>query len=243
MSIIVRLKQMLRMHKGNYEVWDTSAISNWLEVFKSKIESGKTTIILHEGVVHELSVGRRNHEICRKAYEYVISLKSDMILKIATRDATRSWTIDEQVVDAVAEYYKKGYNVTLVTCDKDQAYKAEIKGLKCRYLIVKKDDVIQKPEIDKLEKTLKKDEPKEVKEIKKTVAAPILEIPCIKLNKINYIDVKHRITVFDNRGKRKIGKNELIPILFSDTFEYMNHRYAIQALTDTSITFKRVDRG
>jgi len=235
MSIIVRLKQMLRMHKGNYEVWDTSAISNWLDVFKSKVKAGKTTIILHEGVVHELSVGRRNHEICRKAYEYVISLKSDRILKISTRDATRSWTIDEQVVDAVAEYHKKGYNVYLVTCDKDQAYKAEIKGLECMYLNVNKEDVNKKPSINKPVKATTTEKPQD------TIATPILNIPCIKKNKINYIDVKCRITVYDNRGKRKIGKNELIPILISDRFEYKNHIYAIQALTDAYVTLKRVD--
>lgn len=239
MNIIVRVKQVFRKNKGCFEVWDTSAMSNWLDKFIEKV-NGKNNIILvvPEGVVHELSVGRHRFERARNAYEYIKNVNSTKVIKEVTDDKIRSWTIDEQVIDVVWKYYKKGYNVRLVTCDQDQAYKAEIKKLKCTLLKgirTQQMDKQPKEDIQKVNSIVKPNRPT----IFPTELKGELTVPYKRVGKENFIDVKTRIAVYDNRGKRKIGKAEMISIRLTDTFVYKNITYRIAKMEHNILTLKR----
>lgn len=241
MNIIVRFKRLLRMHKGRFEVWDTSALSNWLDKLKREIErKERITVIIPEGVIHELSVGRRNYERARLAYEYIKNSDTERLRVDVTDDNKRAWTVDEQVVAVVEKYANKGYNVTLVTCDIDQAYKAKLKKLNVNLLKSYKEFDAKNPtENSKQNKTNSIKLGKPIIEIPQPTDE--ISIPLIQIGKEKYISVKHRIEAYDNKGKRKIGKFEKIPILPTDSFKCQNYTYRIQAITNEKLILKRVD--
>lgn len=238
MNIIVKLKKLFMKKAGIFEVWDTSAISTWFDEFvKSAITQG-IKVIVPEGVLHELSAGRHSYEKCRDAYNFINRTKNENVIVYVTKDVMRSWPIDEQIVAIAYEYHKKGYDVRLVTCDRDQANKAYYRGVSYRllkgnreYPIAKKENLQQSNSQPKVEN----------KPYKTAPVRKALSIPCVTKNSVKYISVKYGIAVYDAKGKRKIGRDNLIAVSNTDVFTYKEHNYKIESVTDTSIFLRRID--
>lgn len=233
MSIIVRLKRLIKKCKGKYQVWDTSAVSTWLDKLHIQVNNG-VNIIIPEGVTHELSVGRRNHENCRKAYNYVKEGRARNLRVHVTSDKMRSWAVDEQIVAITYEYFKAGYDVVLVTCDHDQAYKARLRGLEVQLLAG------SRAQTKFVEVPKKENNPTTVEQKEILTLDDELVIPCITKGKDHYINVKHKISVYSQKGKRQFGRENLIPVKVTDVCEYMGYKYNIQRITDTNITLKKI---
>ena len=149
MAVIRFILSLFRRRDGQYEVWDTSALSNHFELFKQTLQQGKTTLIIPEGVSHEISVGRRNNENCKEIYKFIEgNVRNPRLHVDVATNEIRSWPVDEQVVYTVEKYYKKGYTVRLVTCDRDQSFKAKIKELDVELIPVARGKVAAYAEID-----------------------------------------------------------------------------------------------
>lgn len=240
MNVFVRLKNLLKKNKGKYEIWDTSAVSVWLDRLIATLNSeSKITVIIPEGVVHELSAGRRNYDRCKKAYEYITTCKSSKLKIEVTEDSHRAWTIDEQIVATAEKYYKKGYKAVLITCDKDEAYKAGLKGIESEVLYTKKQGGKEKSQkILRTTQTVIKKEPKKEPEI--AVEGENITIPCIVINKGKYINLIRGIEVYSPNGKRKIAKDNMLPVCLYDKVIFMDIEYTISQITDTYISLKKV---
>lgn len=223
-NVIIKIKNFFRRHKGLFEVWDTSAISTWFDIFENHVNADGINVIVPEGVSHEISMGRRAYEKCRVAYEFINEAKKNGKLTVyVTKDNMRSWLVDEQVVAIAYEYHKKGYSVKLVTCDRDQSVKADYRGLKAELLKGKRP----------AETETEKEQPILATENE-------LKIPCITRGKITYVNVKQGMAVYDTKGKRKIGRNNLIEIASTDTLIYKDLRYKIQMVLENEILLKRM---
>ena len=74
-SLLTHIKKLIN---GNHkvQVWDTSAISNHYNAFIKTVCDGKVEVIVPEGVLHELSEGRHQFAICKKAYEFSTQLSN-----------------------------------------------------------------------------------------------------------------------------------------------------------------------
>ena len=239
MNIIVRVKQMLKKNKGCFEYWDASATVNWPDLLKEKISGNNDVIVvITEGTMHELSGLRHSIKKAREVYWFIKNVKSSKLIIEVTDDKTRSWTIDEQVVNAVYKAYKKGYDVRLVTCDQDQAYKAEIKKLKYTLLRGARYPQVEKQPKGNIQKS--SDKPKSNQPtILPTEIKEEITVPYKKVGKENYIDVKTRISVYDSRGRRKIGRANMISIQLTDTFVYKNITYRIKNMEQNILTLKK----
>ena len=253
MSIIVQLKRLIRKDKGCFEVWDTSAISNWFELLTERVEAkGKNKIVLPEGVVQEISDGRKHYVSCRVRFDYITKLKSKNVVKYPTPSDIRLWKVDEQVVEIAYRYFKEGYEVKIVTCDRGMAYAAEIKGISVELLEGKSpeervDDIdkkvnvtvpiiIKKPEVP----SYKVVSPQKIIKEKNTPPPEKLFVEYTKVGKQMYISVSEKIEVYDNKGKRKIGKQEKIPITLLDKFIYKNNRYEVQSVNKEHIVLELI---
>ena len=234
MNVFIKIKNFFRRHAGQFEVWDTSAISTWFDKFKEKINKQEFNILVPEGVSHELSMGRHNHEKCRIAYDFIQNAKKEGKLKvIVTKDKMRSWAIDEQVVATAYDYFKKGYNVSLITCDRDQANRATYRGMDVKCLngtrIRKIPNAVNKHRF--VETNVKTDINSDGK----------IKVECLRKGKLLYINVNRGIAVYDSKGKRKIGRDNLIPVINSDVFVLRNCSYMIESAVDNYIILKKVD--
>ncbi len=244
MDVILGIKRILRKHEGIFEVYDTSAAINYPNKLKETVEQDNNIIVvMPEGTVHELSLIRHRIENARIAYEYIKRTQSNKLIKEVAADSTRAWTIDEQVIDIVYKYHKKGRVVRLVTCDQDQAYKAGLKKLTCVLLpgsrttqtVRQLKETTPKNAFGTKSQLTSKQPQNITSEIKDEI-----NVPYKKIGKENYIDVNTRIAVYDNKGKRKIGKAELIKVLITDSFVYKNQNYRIIKIEDSILTLKRV---
>ncbi len=216
------------------EVWDTSAVSHWLDMLAKTVDEGKVDVIVTEGVIHELSVGRHKFEKARNAYFYVRDTEKENLLKLVTEDKIRTWTVDEQVVYVAEQYHKEGHDVTLVTCDQCQSFRAELKGLKTNLLDGRREvpahfQVKSKPKVvatagenatNKFGGEIKLDYKKRGNEL--------------------YIPLVSGMEIYDARGKRRIGKNGQVQISKTDRVLYYNLKYSITQLTDTKVVLTRI---
>ena len=227
MSIIVRLKRLINKRKGVFQVWDTSAIITWLDRLKTELDNG-TNVIVPEGVVHELSVKRRSHERFKNAYTFVKECVVKNMKVHVTSDKMRPWAIDEQVVAITYnEYYKKGYEVKLVTCDHDQAYKARLRGMEVELLAGNRS--IQKANPDETAPVIEEVKPEEE-----------MAVPCVMRGKEHYINVKSKLSVYNAKGKRKIGKNDWLLVDSTDVLACGEYKYLIRAMTENSLLLKKM---
>ena len=230
-SIIVRIRRLLKNQKNKIEIWDTSAIRAWFDRLMDALNVGsKEKVVIPEGVMHELSASRHNSITCREKYNFLSSYTGGRLMIHVTDDKKRAWSVDEQVIAALQEYHNKGYNVTLVTCDRDQAYRARLKGLAVELLAGSKPAEDVKTILEEGENvTLKKD------------VAEQITIPCITKGDDSFISVKLGFAVYGNTGKRKIGKQNLIQIAKSDVLEHDERKYRISNMSNTCILLARVN--
>jgi len=232
-SLIISIKRLFRYSKQQYYVYDTSYISRCFGRFVKEVEKGNAKHVVTEGVAHELSAGRREHEICRKAYSYINGSNSPENLEVAvTPDSMHSWPVDDQVVAIAYEYFKKGYNVTLVTCDVDMANKAKYRGLKFELVPGSRNVKSEIPNEEIRKKSQFNIASVENKEL--------LRVPCVVKGKTTYINVGQNVAVYDSKGKRRIGKERLIPVIITDTLNYKGVYYKILSLTDNCIHLRKV---
>lgn len=236
-NIIVRIRRAFTNHNYIYEVWDTSAVSVWLDKLKERITvDTNVKVVITEGVIHELSVGRHKYEKARNAYRYIKQIESDNVIKEVTMDKIRAWTVDEQIIFTADTYHKKGRDVTLITCDQDQAFKAELRGLKVKLLEA------VRPELEKQIVTPNYSRVVFVSSSKEPPAklGDEITLTCSKLGKEHYLDVKSGMVVYDNKGKRKIGRNKLVPITISDRVSYYNMDYFVKSISDRQVILNKM---
>ncbi len=238
MEAIIKIRRFFKKNYGIVELWETSAICTWPEVFIERVLSKKVHVIVAEGTIHELSAGRHHHEVCRKLYYFIMDAKkTGLIIIDVPKTEMMAMPIDDQIVIGAYERYRKGYNITLVTCDVDQASKAENRGVNVQLLKGNKEQQsskILKPKQTTIKK--EEDKPKKIEEVDGE-----LVIPCITKGNVIYINVRQGVIVYDAKGKRKIGRDNLIAVSIMDILVYREQKYMIQSTTDTYINLKRID--
>lgn len=234
LGAIAKLWRRVTKTSQRMEVWDTSAVSTWLDILRSKIESrDETKIVITEGVIHELSVGRHKFEKARNAYNYIYNATSDKILKVVTEDKVRAWTVDEQIIYTASIYAKSGHNVVLVTCDKDQAFRAGLQGIKTKLLEGNREALKTVPVQPK---------PKIVAtsgEKQQNMFGNEIKLECTKRGQRLYISVISGIEIYDNRGKRRIGKDKIVEIQPTDKVVYFGMQYKITSITDKQLILEK----
>lgn len=235
MNIIVRLKRLFRKNAGEYRLPDTSAWSTYLDKIKKWVEQGEKVVVT-EGTRQELRDGYRKYEVCRLAYDYISS--NPKLLFPITKDKMKSWPVDDQNVAIAYEFYNKGLNVTFVTCDREQAHKARIRGLNVELL---PGHSSQPKKVNEPKRVVKPAQ--SLKAIESEIEVKSdgeLTVPCITKGKERYISVKLDVAVYTNKGKRRIGRENLVPVQPTDVLSYMNCNYTIEQITDTYIALKKM---
>ena len=207
---------LFRRRAGLFEVWDTSAISNHFLLFKQKLQKGDITLVIPEGVSHEISVGRRNNEICKEIYKFIEgNVRNPNLVVAVASDAIRAWAVDEQVVYTAEQYYNKGYRVKLVTCDRDQNFKATLKRLDTELMpvpVIKKSNVVKNNWIKKNEITFMEpafNSGKEESNYEERQKSE-LELPAKMVGKQCYIEFDKELSVYDQKGERRIARSSWI---------------------------------
>ena len=254
MNVVIKIKRFLRRNSRTIEVWDTSAISTWFDRFVESISKEGVQVVVPDGVEHELSSGKRKYENCRKAYEYIMANKVTQSnpqgkLKVyVIDDQMRAWAVDDQVIGIATKYYRQGYDVKLVTCDVDQCNRAKdrmldvilLKGV--RFNSNKKQENAPKPEkANQVSQPIRRQNVQEKNTASIKQDKDQLVIPCVRKGNELYISVDHHVSVYDSKGRRKIGRGELVSITTKDSFVYKEKNYELVSLTSTELTLKKMD--
>lgn len=236
MSIIVWLKRMFRGRKQEFEVWDTSAISIWTDKFKSQLQSETSTVVVvPEIVFKQLSAGKHKFERARKAYEYILEYTGNKLRFAVVNKESRKLSANEQVISVVEEYYNKGYNVTLVTCNHNQADMAEIKKYKVFLLAGNRKN---KPNNDN-QKVGNFNMANNKKEVVGNLNEDEKRVKCKKIGKNTYIAMYPGVAVYDNRGKRRIGQNNKVMVSLFERVVLDDVEYMVKDITETRVILKR----
>lgn len=240
MNMMWKAKKVIKKGKGLHVVLDTSALSNYFDGIVGCIEGeDKITFVIPEGVSHEISVGRKYNELCREIYQFIEECFENGNKKIkidVTDDNKRSWTVDEQVVYTAEKYYKKGYNTILVTCDRDQKLKAQLKNI--RVELLKVEPKRKEKEYYEDEYSYKKPEAKQ-KSVEEDVQSGEIKIPAKKQGKDYLLYINRMISVIDAKGKKKIarvlGNNQQILLSLTDKIYYNEKEAEISRLENDAI--------
>ena len=225
-------------------MWDTSALSNYFEHFKQKLQ-GNTTIVIPEGVSHEISVGRKNNDNCKEIYKFLEgNIRNPRLILAVTPDNIRSWAVDEQVIYTANRYYDMGYDTALITCDRDQSFRAKLKKLAVDLMPVVKaktedtnnntenlaSNTAHVPVVVPVEPIA----PKEEKQIKEEI-----KFPAKTVGKQCLLKFDRKISVYDSKGKRKIPRNETIAVSLNDMVYYNNEAYIISKIQNNLVIAKK----
>lgn len=247
MKIVRFIKHLFRGSK-KYEVWDTSALSNHFELFKMTVQNNSNTIcIIPEGVSHEISVGRKNNEICKEIYKFIEgNVRNPKLIVEVTPDNIRGWAIDEQVIFTASKYYNSGYDSVLITCDRDQSFRTKLKKLDVKLLPATVTQSATKAEVSNpintpkvkevvLQVIKEKMEPKQ--EPQKGVET--FELPIKKIGKQLFVSKDPKVAVYDRRGKRKIYNGNSVVVNMDDTVYYKDEPYIIQKVGENTLSLKK----
>ena len=242
-NILRRIKKIFKRTKSKYEVWDTSALSNHFGLFKKTIQNDNDIIcVIPEGVSHEISVGRRNNEICKEVYKFIEgNVRNPKLIVEVTPDDIRGWEIDEQVIFTVSKYYNSGYDTILITCDRDQSFRAKLKKLEVELLAVtaiqsiktKEFNTVNAPKVEKVVSKVieEKQEPKK--------GVETFELPIKKIGKQLFVLKDPKVAVYDRRGRRKIYNGNSVVVNIDDTVHYKEVPYIIQKVGDNTLFLKK----
>lgn len=245
MKIIRFIKSLFRRRAGKYEVWDTSALSNYFEDFKQKLQQDNITIVIPEGVSHEISVGKKNNDNCKEIYKFLEgNIRNPRLILAVTPDKIRSWEVDEQVIYTANMYYDMGYDTVLVTCDRDQSFRAKLKKLAVNLMPVVKakteetntntenlaSNTEHVPVVVPVEPIAPKEEKQDDEEIK--LAAKIVGKQCL-------LKFDRKISVYDSKGKRKIPRTEGVAVSLNDMVYYNNTAYIISKIQTNLVIAKK----
>lgn len=242
-NFILRFKQFVRKNKGRYEVWDTSGISTHPELFKQHVSDPNICVVVPQGVHQELSNGRHHLPICKEMWNFLNSTNN--VIFEAASDEMHSWPIDDQVIHVVQVYHNKGYNVTLVTCDRQQSSNAvRFKELKCRLLAG-----IPNNE-RRYERTVQATRPGSTNEKRiftannevpiSTIPVQGLSLPCIKQGKKYFVKLMSGMALYDVKGKRKIPNNDLIEVLPGESLTLREEKYKVSKITEKQVVLEGV---
>lgn len=234
MNMMWKAKKVIKKGKGLHVVLDTSALSNYFDGIVGCIEGeDKITFVIPEGVSHEISVGRKYKELCREIYQFLEESFENGNKKIkidVTDDNKRSWTVDEQVVYTAEKFSKKGYDTILVTCDRDQKLKAQLKNIRVELLRVE-------PKRKEYYEEYKK--PETTKIVEEDVKNGEIKIPAKKQGKEYLIYINRMVSVIDNKGKKKIakvlGNHQQILLSLTDKIYYDEKEAEISRLENDAI--------
>lgn len=245
-NFFTKLKKLFINSDKHFEIWDTCAISTYFDKFLDSVNKEEIHVIVPEGVSHELSAGRRAREVCREAYKFINESKNGKLTLYVTKDYMRSWKVDEQVVAIAYEYYKKGYNVTLITCDRDMANNAENRGLTVNLL---KGNRNQAQQIQVENNIEKKPEPEKIEQEKRVEDKPTntgeIVIDCEWVDGVPYVaDNNLPVTIYDFKGKKvnphTMANGTKLPVRRGSVAVYEGNRYTFN-LKGGKILLKRMD--
>lgn len=181
-----------------------------------KKEKGK--IILLQSIYHKLSEGSG---LYNDAYYGITNNNSDKLLFYHIKDELLAFPIEEQIIKVAQKYFKKGYDIKIVTCRCDMANKAKLNGIEVEILSINNGGNIMK--FENKNKIIENTE-------EETVLLDKITIPYITRGKQLYISTKNKIDVYDRRGIRRIAKNKLLFVQLSDTFLSGKTKYIIQKI-------------
>lgn len=244
MNIIVWIRRLFRGRKQKIEVWDTSAISIWTDKLKSQLESDSNTIVvIPESVMKQLSEGRNKFERARKAYKYLLDYTGENLRFAVVDKDSRMLSANEQVISVVGEYYNKGYDVTLITCNQSQAFMAGLR--KYNQLLLagnRESDAVnsskqQSTKNDQKAGTVNMAKPR--KEVECNLSENEKQLKCKKIGKDIYIIAQPGLAVYDSRSKRRIGKNGKVMVKLSEHVVWDDVEYIVKAITETHVILKR----
>lgn len=242
MCIVLGFKQWIHRNDRAVMVIDTCVISNFFEWFVNVVNSGEFLIVVPQGVFREICTGRQKYEVCRRAYKFIEKAKKDELLIVpVASDKIKSWVVDDQVVAEAERYFKKGHKTELVTCDYNMASNAQDIGVPVNLMRAPKNRL--EDQLDKINaKRNNKTEKQETGVLtKEETSDNELKLPCITKNKTTYISVKQGVAVYDVKGKRKVGRDNLIIVTSTDIFEYNQHNYMVKSIGKDVIHLKKVE--
>lgn len=234
MILVNVINKIFRKQKKICKVCDASVLRNHFDTVKEMVETKLDwLIVIPEGVLHEISVAKYVDKLCRIIYNYLtINSKkySNLVVEVA-EDSIRSWSVDEQGIHVVEKYCKKGYDAELLSCDREQCFRAELKKVKYNLLPVAKDS-------KKLNVTKKKVKPLQIiTENPKKFTVPQISIEYIVLNKEKYLKFNKNLSVYDSKGRRRIGKDGYIKFETTDKFYYFEKEYIIEKIENKKVFF------
>jgi len=244
MKIIRFIKRTFRGRK-RYEIWDTSALSNYFELFKKKLQSDeKVKLVIPEGVSHEISVGRRNNEHCKEIYKFIEgNIRNPRLIIELANDSTRGWTVDEQVIYVANRYCVNGYDATMVTCDRDQSLRARLHEINVIFMSAAKhkevkSDTTKATENDesKTPVVVPMDTVVEQKETEQSNIKDEIKMPSRMVGKQCWLEFNKHASVYDARGKRKISRPEGTVVTYGDTIQYNNTYYIVRKISKNEVT-------
>ena len=235
MDLVVGIKRLIKKNKEPIEVWDISAVRNWLERIQARLEAGNVVIIIPEIVMRQLSESAKPCEV--NTYNYLLGYTGDKLNYAVTDSDKRDLSYYEQIFSIFRNYYNQGYDVTLVTCDANQSHMAEQLKLSCMLFPGNKN----KSEFQKNEQKVRNTK---MSKTKTNCACDPNEtekrLKNKKIGKDNHIVTRAGIEVYDNRGKRRIGKNSLVKVQLTERVVYDNVEYIVTTITDTDVILKRI---
>lgn len=230
------IKRILKRKKTICKVYDTSAIRNYFEIFKEMVETKhEWLIVVPEGVLHEISVAKNIDRLCRIIYDYITTnckLYPNFIVEV-TEDSIRNWSVDEQVIHVVEKYQKKGYDAELISCDKEQCFRAELKKINCSLLPV----TSAKNNSNMVNKVPQKHEKITVSKERENFKTAQIVVELVILNKEKYLKVNKYLSIYDNRGKRRIGKDGYVKFETTDKFLCFEKEYVISKIENNRVIF------
>ena len=234
--LILKIRRFLIRDKRRYEVWDVSAVSNWLEKLQKKLEKeADIVIIIPKIVVEQLSARTDKSLRDRKAYDFLMSYTSSNLNFDVVIGENKPQTSNEQILSTLKKYFNKGYNVTLVTCNSALASKVSEDEINCVLL----DKNIQKNNVLKSNKK-EEDISMSKKQLIEEVSETEKQIQCKNVGKDTYIYAPPGIEVFDKKNKKRIGKNGKVLVRLNERVVCDGKEYVVKAITDTHIIIKKI---
>lgn len=245
MNVIVWVKQLFRGRKQKFEVWDTSAISIWTDKLEAQLESeDNTVIVVPEVVMKQLSEGRHKFERARKAYKYLLDYTGDKLRFAVANEKRRALPANEQVISIVGDYYNKGYDVTLVTCNHTQSLMAGLRKYNELLLAGNRESNGANASKQQSTKNNQKAGTLNMAKTRKEVDCNLNEnekqVKCKRIGKDTYIIAHPGVAVYDNRSKRRIGKNGRVMVRLLERVVWDDVEYMVKSITETHVILKRM---
>lgn len=235
------IKRKLKIAKEFCVVYDTCALIHYFEEFKKKVKEHQVYVIVPEGVLHEISVGRHKNDVCKVIYDYIKEarmLSSKLIVEV-TDDKIRNWSVDEQVVYVASKYKKRGYDTTIISCDIDLCFRAELKNIKADLLLVPRNVNSSnngKVNSKNLRKTIL------FENVPDKFALPSISLTYVLKNNKKYILLKKYLAIYDKKGKRKIGKDGYIHFEDTDKIYFCDSEYKVVQIKNNQIIIEKVTK-